>query len=252
MGSEEEKEQALYEYQKVSLDVLKTKKDIRRKKIIVALLLLPFFFLVCRFSISYVLFPRIFPKNLRYYDIRLNNHKLYTLEEVYDDEFLFGVINMHNGGTRHFNFNEIGQKFSSKEKSYVLTLTSYSCFIPSGKRKIKIPCEEQDWKNKYMYENFDTSYKKMHILKYPYQSEGIYRLGHYYLIRDDLIGEGKWKASRVEEYSVVYEGEFASDLTYYLSGIGVYTIKIDFFYKHNQGSLYVGVVNDGESVFSLS
>lgn len=160
MGSEEEKEQALYEYQKVSLAVLKSKKDMRRKKIVVALSLLPFFFLVCRFSIFYALFPRIFPKYLRYYDIRLNNHKLYTMAEIYDDEFLFGAINMHNGGTRYFHFNEKEQKFSSKKKSYVLDLKSYSCFIPSGKRKIKISCEAQDWKNKYMYENFDTSYKK--------------------------------------------------------------------------------------------
>lgn len=251
MGSEEEQREALYMYQKTSLEELKKKKKKRKKRIIIGLLLFFSLYIICRLPIVDRFLAITFPKYLRYHDVRLNNHSLYTLVEIYDDSFFFGMINMHNGGNRSFNFSEEKQKISVGEIPYVLDLKSYGCFVPSGKRKVKISCSEQNWRNKHMYENQDTTYTKMQILKYSYVAGKTYRLGRDYLIRDDLIGEDKWKSNRIDDYLVVYDGKYVSDLTSYIQEVSVYTIKINFSYKGSTGTIYVGIANDGESLVSL-
>lgn len=245
MGSEEEQKEALYKYQKASLEEMKRKRKKRRKKIIVLFFSLAFLLL---FLSSFNLFPKIFSKQLRFYDVRLNDSPLQIAETIQSDQFLFGLIDLENDLTGTF----YTKSYTVENKPYKLTLKSFSCFLPYKKKKIKISCSEQDWQNKYKYENNDTTYK-MIIKKYKYEPNGIYRVGYEDIIEDILINKEKnsWKAEILKQFEIIYEGNFTSDITNFIKEQGVYRIQFDFTYKKNKGSIAVGIINDGKNIISM-
>lgn len=243
MGSEEEQKEALREYQRTSIEDSKRKRKERRKKEIITLLFFIFLWILLS---SFNLIPRLFPKYVRMYDVHLNDTSLEVVETIQSDKFLFGLFNLENGLT-----NTFFEKSSVIEKEpFFLSIKSYSCYIPNGKKKIKTSCSEQKWKNKYKIENQDTKYK-MSIKKYKYEPNSIYRIGYEDIVRDFLIGENYWKGETLKEYEKVMEGDLEKNITDYIKEKGVYGIQIDFSYKHNKGNIAIGVINDGEKVVSI-
>ena len=251
MGSEEEQRQALFLYHQSSLEDLKRKKRIVRKKIVLGIFLVFLIFIVGRFPFMNRFVANAFPKYLRFYDVRLNHQSLYVLEKLDSTSLLFGFLSFNNGETGSFSFFQSASSLPLEEVPYLLEIQAYSCFVPSGKRKIKVSCDVRAFENENKYKRDDVTYSNMTILKYAYDSDGKYILGFDSLSRDYLVGENSWKNQKIEDFSLVYEGEFMSDITSFIQEVGVYTIRIDFSYKHNTGSLYIGVVNDGHFLFSL-
>lgn len=243
MGSEEEQKQALNEYLNTSFQSM---KHIKRKRLIkiVFLLLIALLVLFIIFHNPFT-FIYVAKKDLRYYDIRLNNHKLSVSEEIQDSTIIPNLIVIPNGNSGSFSFQNTS---TIKEKPYVLSLKSYTCFIPNNNKRIKTSCSK-DMANKY--ENKDTSYTRMQILKYEYDPIYEYRVDNDGLFRSYLISEKSWYSRPFEEYTIVYDGKFIEDITYYVSEPNVYVIKVEASYKFTKATLSFGLINDGENVHTL-
>lgn len=243
MGSEEEQKQALHEYLNTSFQSM---KHIKRKRImkIVFLLLIALLVLFIVFNNPFT-FVYVAKKDLRYYDIRLNNQKLSVSEEIHDTTIIPNFIVIPNGNSGSFL---IPNKSTLDKEPYILSLKSYTCFIPNNNKRIKTSCSK-DMANKY--ENKDTTYSRMQILKYDYDPKYEYRVNHDGLIRSYLISENSWYSRPFEEYTIVYDGKFIEDVTYYVSEPNVYVVKVEASYKFTKATLSFGLINDGENVYTL-
>lgn len=243
MGSEEEQKQALKEYMDTSFQSMKHIKRKRMLKLIFIILVV----LLVLFIIFHNPFTHVFvaKKDLRYYDIRLNNHKLSVSEEIQDTTIIPHLIVIPNGNSDTFSIQNTS---TIEEKPYVLSLKSYTCFIPNKNKRIKTSCSK-DIANKY--ENKDTSYTRMQILKYAYDPNYEYNISNNYLSRTYQINENSWQTRPFEEYTIVYDGKFIEDITYYVSEPNVYVIKIEASYKFTKATLSFGLINDGENVHTL-
>lgn len=243
MGSEEEQKQALKEYMDTSFQSMKHIKRKRMLKLIFIILVV----LLVLFIIFHNPFTHVFvaKKDLRYYDIRLNNHKLSVSEEIQDTTIIPNLIVLPNGNSDTFS---IQNKSTIEEKPYVLSLKSYTCFIPNKNKRLKTSCSK-DIANKY--ENKDTSYTRMQILKYDYNPKYEYNISRNYLSRTYQINENTWQTRPFEEYTIVYDGKFIEDITYYVLKPNVYVIKVEVSYKFTKATLSFGFINDGENVHTL-
>ncbi len=247
MKMNHEQKQALDDYLKVSLEFMKNKKKQRIKKITIIILMFPIFlFILFNNPFTFVFTSK---KDLRYYEVYLNNYKLRVSEKIENTVILPHLIEIPNGNS--VTFYENNKNTIINKAPYILSIKSYTCFIPSKNRKIKISCNEKSENDINKYENKDTFYTKMQILKYDYESKYEYSVHNEVLSRTYLIHEDAWCTRPFEEYSIIYEGDFIEDITPYISKTSVYVIKLNFQYKTTKGTLSVGVVNDGENVFAL-
>lgn len=243
MGSEEEQKQALHDYLNTSFQSM---KHIKRKRIMKIVFLL-FIVLLVIFIVFNNPFTFIYvaKKDLRYYDIRLNNHKLSVSEEIQDTTIIPNFIVIPNGNSGTFS---IQNSSTIGKQPYVLSLKSYTCFIPNKNKRIKTSCSK-DIANKY--ENKDTSYIRMQILKYDYDPKYEYGVDNNGLFRSYLVSENSWYSRPFEEYTIVYDGKFIEDITYYVTDANVYVIKVEASYKFTKATLSFGLINDGENVHTL-
>ncbi len=243
MGSEEEQKQALKEYLNTSFQSM---KHIKRKRIIkitlIFLIALLVIFIIFNNPFTFIYISK---KDLRYYDVRINNHKLGVSEEIHATTLIPNFIVIPNGNSGNFALQNTS---TIQEEPYILSLKSYTCFIPNNNKRIKTSCVKEI-ENKY--ENQDTSYTRMQILKYDYDSKYQYGINSDYLTRSYLIAENSWYSRPFEEYTIVYDGKFIEDVTYYVLEANVYVIKVEVSYKNTKATLTFGFINDGEKVHTL-
>lgn len=249
MGNEEEQKQALNDYLKTSFESMKHKKRKKIVKMIVIFLtILLFFYIIFHNPFTFIFVAK---KDLRYYDVRLNDYQLSVSEKIPDTTIIPKLIVIPNGNTGKFDHQNKEEFISIKEKELQLTIKSYTCFIPNKDKKINISCNEQSEKHKNRFENNDTSYTRMQILKYDYESKYEYNINHDYLSRSYLVKEDSWYSRPYEEYTIVYDGKFIEDIQYYVSETNVYVIKIEASYKNSKAILSFGFIKDGENMIPL-
>ncbi len=243
---EEEKTKTLNGYMASSLETLKHLKKKRKKRIfliIICIVLLIFFFFYGPFSWMFVA-----KKNLRFYEVKINNHELSVSEKINSTTIIPIVLVIPNGNSGFFlsKYNERNNVITSE--SYLLSIKSYTCFLESDRNQIPISCNSNI---ESKYENHDTIYEKMQILQYDYDDKYTYSMGNDHLSRSYYTDKNSLITRPYEEYSIIYEGEVLSDLTPYIVKQSAYMIKVDFKYQKTEGTISFGVVNDGETVIAL-
>lgn len=245
MGTEEEQKQALNDYLSASQESMRYRKKMIVKKIIIIISIVPIlFYFLFNNPFIYIFMAK---KDLRYYEIFLNNYKLSVSEEIQNTVIVPNLISLPNGNSIKFSFEN---KNAIIDKPFILDIKSYTCFISNNNKKIKTSCDEKISIDD-MYENKDTEYSSMKILKYDYDPIYEYSVNNNYLSQTYEISENSWRTRPVEEYITIYDDEFIKDLTSYISEPGVYVIKLNFHYKSTTGTLSFGLVYDGEKLLTL-
>ncbi len=246
MKTDEEQKQILNDYLSASRESMRYRKKMIVKKIIITIFItLVLFYFLFNSPFIYIFVSK---KDLRYYEIFLNNYKLSVSEEIHNTVVVPNLIVFPDGNSIKFSFEN--KNTIIEDKPFILDIKSYTCFIPNNNKKIKTSCYEHSIANN-MYENEDTAYTSMKILKYDYDPIYEYSVNNNSLSRTYEVSENSWRTRPFEEYITIYDGEFLKDLTSYISEPSVYVIKLNFCYKSTKGTLSFGVVYDGENLFAL-
>ena len=246
MGTDEEQARSLNDYLASSYETLKSLKKRRRKRIFIIILVgifLIFIFFYSSFSNIFVA-----KKPLRFYEVEINNSKVSVSEKINNTTIIPVILVIPNGNRGIFTPKDLEKEIPIPGETYSFTIKSSTCFLSGEGKKVPISCNEH---TALKYENSDTSYPSMQILKYEYDKNYKYSLSTYNLSRSYYKGENSIYTRPYEEYSVIYDAKFINDLTPYITQTGVYVMKVNFKYPKAKGSIYFGVVNDGQNIYPI-
>ncbi len=246
MGTEEEQIKSLNDYLASSYETLKILRKRRRKRIFIIILIS----IILIFLIFYSSFSRIFiaKKPLRFYEVEINNSKVTVSEKINNTTILPIILVIPNGNKGIFTPEELEKEIPISGENYTFTIKSSTCFLTGDTKKNPISCSQNTVSK---YENTDTTYQNMQILKYEYDKNYKYSLSTDHLARSYYKGKNSIYIRPYEEYEVIYDAEFINDLTPYITQTGVYVIKVNFKYPKTKGSIYFGVVNDGQKIYPI-
>ena len=242
---EEEKVKAKNDYLKASLEEGKNrKKKIKRILILVFLVFLSFSILF-RLPFIQIFFQFAFDKNIRYYEVSLNNQLLDVIEIIKPTTIIPKLLVVNNSKRGYFYFGR--EEKLPIDGPLSLKVDSYTCYLPSKNKKTIVSCSEYNKNKEHMDKNEDTTYT-LEIIKYELGSNcEYYNVSENYAVCNYKVSENHWSSSPIFSYKTIYQGEFQNDITKYVQTPAVYAIKIHFCYKNTKGFLLVGLLNDGET-----
>lgn len=245
MMDKEEQQKSLNEFMASSLETSRTLKKKHKKRffLLVLIVLLGIFFLFYGpFSFMFIA-----KKELRLYDVRVNDQKVTVREKIANTTIIPVLFEIQNGDS-YVYFENIEDNSDITNDTYSFAVQSYTCYRNGDEHQYPISCDQN---SQFKYLNTDTTYYKMQILKFDYEDKYTYSISNDYLSRSYYRGENSIVSSPYKEYTVIYEGKVNNDFTSYIGDEGVYLLEIYFKYSGTKGSILFGVVNDGEKVFVL-
>ena len=151
----EEKIKAYNDYLKASLEDGKSRKKKLKRILILLVLIFLSFPVLFRLPFIQIFFQFAFDKNIRYYEVSVNNQFMDVDEVIEPTTLIPKLLVVQNDKKINFNFGS-DEKFSTHE-SVSLNVDSYTCFIPSKKKKTTISCSEYNRNKENMEKNNDTT-----------------------------------------------------------------------------------------------
>ncbi len=238
----QEQKESLNAYQKASLDYYKKRKKKRLKIIFISV----FSFFILKIFIGEIVLFTNMPYSGKRYEVTLNQH---LFEVSGDSKKKFPIIPffLYLGSSTHIWGWHTEEVFAISDfERYFLDVKVFNCYYsgqPIGCRPFKKDIEEMKEEKKkiryslkiYKYKNYDTTLNYLEYIKK----------------RSTMNNEefqNYQKVMRDENFRLVYDGPFVSDITDFIHEEGLYGFILTGQYRWTTDRVNMGLVNTGEKI----